>query len=437
VSARPPTALGPVYAFHVLNTLSWGIVHGVPLLLFLKSLHAPATVLGLVLGMTPFMQILQIPGARWVERVGYKHAAVRGWAARNLVLLGLVAVAFLADRMPAVAAIAATAGVMLCYNLLRGTAGAAFMPWLSQLPPPEARGAYLAREKVAIQCSLLVTFVLVAWFLGAHPTEGAFAWVFLYAWLMGAMAVISLRRIPDVPVAPTADNPTTVPWRTLWAHAPFRRQVLAMATMNLAQAAASVLWVPVLRDRYGIGDAGIATMPILSAGVNALCMMVLGRVLDRAGSRPVLAVASVLTVAHLLLWAALAAELVPYGLPVLLAIQVTAGSGFAGVLVAAERLMIANVPGQGRSHFFALASMVYGLILGLGPMAWGAMVDLLGTWTWGPLNHHSLPYLGAAGIAAAGGLLLRRIPEERHLTTTAFLAELVRLPARAMARFRE
>jgi MFS family permease len=99
--------------------------------------------------------------------------------------------------------------------------------------------------------------------------------------------------------------------------------------------------------------------------------------------------------------------------------------------------MIANVPGQGRSHFFALASMVYGLILGLGPMAWGAVVDLLGTWTWGPLNHHSLPYLAAAVIAALGGLLLRRIPEERHLTTTAFLAELVRLPARAMARFRE
>ena len=430
----PVPSLRPVFAFHVLNTLSWSIVQGFPLLLFLKSLDAPATVLGLVLGMTPFFQLLQVPGARWVEHVGYRSAAVQGWTGRNLTLLGLVAVAFTAALMPNFWAIAATAGVMLVYNALRGMAGAAFMPWLSQLTPAEVRGAYLAREKIAIQCSLLVNYVMIAAFLGAHPTGSSFAWVFTYAWVAGAGAVVCLRRIPDVPVAPGPVNPTRVPWRTLWSHQPFRRQVIAMGTLNIAQAGASVLWIPVLRDRYFLSNEAIATLPILSAGTNALCMMVLSRVLDRAGSRPVLATGSILCVIHLLLWSVLAGELVPYGLPILLLIQLTAGTGFACVVVAAERLLIANVPGQGRSHFFALASLVYGLILGLGPILWGGMVDLLGHWSWGPLNNHSLPYLGTAAVAVVAGVLLRRIPEERHLTTRAFLADLVRTPARALAR---
>lgn len=437
-TGSPPVQprLLPVFAFHVFNTLSWSIVQGFPLLLFLKFLDAPATVLGLMLGMTPFFQLLQVPGARWVERVGYRRAAVQGWTGRNLVLLGLVAVAVGALWLPPVWAIVLTGLVMLLYNLLRGMSGAAFMPWLSQLTPPEVRGAYLAREKVAIQCALLVNFVLIATFLGQQVSSAlTFAMIFGYAWVMGATAVLCLRRIPDVPVQPSPNSTTAVPWKILWSHQPFRRQVIAMATMHLAQAGAGVLWIPVLRDRYGLPDAAIATLPILSAGTNALCMMTLGRVLDGAGSRPVLAVGSAMSVLHLLLWAALAGNLVPYGLTILLAIQLTAGAGFACIMVAAERLILSNVPGQGRSHFFALASLVYGLVLGISPMLWGAVVDLLGSWTWGPLNNHSLPYVAAAVVALIAGLLLRRIPEERHLTTTAFLADLVRMPARTLARW--
>lgn len=426
--------LNNLYLFNLMNTLSWSIVQGLPLVLFFKSMHASATVLGVVVGMTPFFQLLQIPAASWVERVGYRRFCVMGWTGRNLVLLALVAVAFLAPLVSVGLTIALACGVMLVYNALRGVGSAGFLPWFSQLFPPAIRGVILSREKLAIQVSLIFNMVAVAWFLGLFPD--GYAWLFVYAWLTGGVAVLFLRRIPDVPVQAVAANATPVPWRQLIRHPPFARLLQGMFFYHLALGAASVLWVLVLRDRYGLTDRDIATLPILSASANAFTMIGLGRILDRSGSRPVLIVAITLIFLHLLAWAGLAGGVLPYGLAVVLFLQATAGCGMGAVTLAVDRLLMASVLPMGRSHFFAISATLGGLTLGLSPIVWGFAADLIGHWSWGPCNSHSLPYAAAALLAVVSGVLLTSVPEARVLGTAAFLGEVLRLPVRALARWR-
>ena len=97
------------------------------------------------------------------------------------------------------------------------------------------------------------------------------------------------------------------------------------------------------------------------------------------------------------------------------------------------------VPAMGRSHFFALFSVVNGLTLGAFPVLWGIVLDSLAGWrasgAWWEWNHFSVLYLMLAVVAVAGQVFQARLTEPRAITTEEFFRELfVETPARAIAR---
>ncbi|MDD5262488.1 MAG: hypothetical protein PHD76_11650, partial [Methylacidiphilales bacterium] len=84
--ARMPEGIHYAYWFQVFNSLSFSIVLGVPMLLFMKRLGASATILGIVNALGPLLNILQIPAARYVEQVGYRSFVLRGWSLRSVFI---------------------------------------------------------------------------------------------------------------------------------------------------------------------------------------------------------------------------------------------------------------------------------------------------------------------------------------------------------------
>jgi hypothetical protein len=58
-----PPGLNNAYFFSVFNALSFQLVLSSPMVLYAKSLHASATVLGIITGMMPLLTALQIPAA--------------------------------------------------------------------------------------------------------------------------------------------------------------------------------------------------------------------------------------------------------------------------------------------------------------------------------------------------------------------------------------
>ena len=67
-----PSGIGNAYAFQVFNTVSFSIVLGAPMLLYLKGLGASGTILGVAAALPPLLNILQMPAARFVETIGYR-----------------------------------------------------------------------------------------------------------------------------------------------------------------------------------------------------------------------------------------------------------------------------------------------------------------------------------------------------------------------------
>lgn len=442
VGERFPRGLGYAFSFDVFNTLSFSIVQGLPIQLFCKTLDAPAVLVAFAPAILSLMMVLQLPAARHAERSGYKPFLVRGWSLRNLLVAAIAVCAFAAPWLGPGLALLACSLLLALYAALRGWFGCAWLPWFSQLVPLEMRGRYLARQMLCIQLASIVSLAASTLLLRRTEAPWAFGVLFLGSFAAGAVSILFIRRIPEVPVDASGEGSGGVPWRSLLGHRPFARLLAFSLLVNLLAAGAQAFWVPMLRDLFAAGSDLFTALLMLSTGVNACVQLGLGRVLDRAGSRPVLTVGMGILVVHYAIWTGVAIGALPPSLPVLVAAQVSAGLGWSMVFVASTRLLMLVVPGQGRSHFFALHTVTTGLALGLLPLAWGGGLDLLHGWrpTLGPWsgNGFALVTLLLCLLAASGTLVVRILPEPQAMGTAAFLHDLVlRTPARALLRLAE
>src|SRR5436190_14824136 len=81
-----PPGLHNAFLFSTFNALSYQIVLSSPMVLYAKTLHASATVLGIIAGMMPLLVIFQIPAANYIPRVGFKRFVYGGWGMRVMFI---------------------------------------------------------------------------------------------------------------------------------------------------------------------------------------------------------------------------------------------------------------------------------------------------------------------------------------------------------------
>src|SRR5260221_9400857 len=137
-------------------------------------------------------------------------------------------------------------------------------------------------------------------------------------------------------------------------------------------------------------------MMVLSSAVSTVCLWGFGHLVDRVGSRPLLGLATLVFAIHLSCWCSVAARVLPFTFPTIFVIQFTAAISISLFNLANTRLVMATVPPMGRSHFFALYTVVTSLISGFFPIVWGILLDALagwgGAWSRWQCNQYSLLY---------------------------------------------
>jgi MFS family permease len=200
-----------------------------------------------------------------------------------------------------------------------------------------------------------------------------------------------------------------------------------------------VIWIPLLRDNFAATDSLLLGMTALWNFVSAASLWGFGHLVDRVGSRPLLGLATLILVVHLSLWCSVAAHVLPFNLLSIILIQSTSAIGVSAFNLANTRLVMASVPAMGRSHFFALYTVVTSLVSGIFPIVWGILLDALagwgGSWSRWQWNQYSLLYAAMVVIMIIAVVLRNRLSEARAMTTDAFLRELlVKTPSRAISR---
>lgn len=415
-----PPGLNNMFGFQVFNSLSFQIILSSPMLLYAKSLGASATVLGLITGMMPLLVIAQIPAAKHVARVGYRRFIFMGWGTRVGFIFVLALVPLGGEYLSNPARIGLVLFLLFGFNLARGISSAAWLPWVTTLVPDAVRGRYLTREAAFANLGSFGAFLLAASYLGQQSSgeieTHRFAALFAFSAVMGAISLTFLRHIPSPP-APEDEMRNSrepVPWREIARYAPFRKLLFVNAIFALAMGGVGTFVVDFLKSSGGLSEGRILLVSAMSFIGGLSSLWVLGSRLDRFGSRPVMQAAMAGWFLILTGWVLIAGRVVPAWMELLCTLHFLMGLCGSLFGMAATRLAMATVPVMGRSHFFALYSVISSLTLGLSPVLWGALIDLirpLGVMGWlgAQWNAFSLAF---AAMAVVG---LVPLPFCRHL----------------------
>jgi Na+/melibiose symporter-like transporter len=439
--AAPPMPRGihNVYIFDIFNTTSWSVVLGAPMLLFLQNLNATATVVAIAASLSPILNILQMPAARFVEQVGYRRFVLGGWTTRSFLVIGMTVVAFLPDSVDRTTRIVLMLFLSLIYNVLRGIASCGMLPWFTHIVPEGRRGEFLAKDQSAVAFSGIVSLLVFGLILLGGQTWYSFGIVFSISVGAAFTSLYFLRRVPDVPVEKIAENQISLPWREMFFHPPFFRYIRYNVIINMAIGASTAFWVRYFKAFLNITESNVLFIACGTNIVLVAALFLITPMIDRTGNKQVLTLSGILLTLHFTGWGCVAAGILPFNWTVLVMQAVTSGFGLALWNLANVRMIMGIVPVMGRAHFLALYSVASNLTLGIVPLVWGPVMDYLehwrvawGYWNW---NSYSLLYAVLTLTMMIGVGVLQTLDEPKKMTWDVFMSELlVKTPSRAVSR---
>lgn len=345
------------------------------MVLYARSLGASATVLGLITGMLPLLVIFQIPAASYVGRIGFKRFVYAGWGTRVAFIFAMAIVPVLTFLAPATR-LALVLFLLFIFNLSRGISSAAWLPWITSLIPAPVRGRYLALDQAFIGVASCLAFVIAAACLGANPQPWQFAVIFLISGINGVISLQYLKRIPDVPVPEEIKrSKQAVPWGAMIQHPPFKKLLIMNLGWSAAYGGISAFAVAFLKNQPSLNEATILYV-CSTFFLGAVTSLWFGTRMDRMGSKPVMIFSCLLWMFIIGVWILLAGKIILPKPLLIVVLQFFMGVGAALFNMANVRLSMTVTPEFGRTHFFALYSVVANLSLGLSPVLWGILIDL-------------------------------------------------------------
>jgi MFS family permease len=434
-----PAGIENVFVFAIFNALSFQIVLGSPMVLYAKSLDASATVLGIIAGMMPLLVIFQIPAANHVARIGYKRFVFAGWWTRVMFIFAMAVIPLTGGFLESATQLVLMLFLLFCFNLSRGISSAAWLPWITALVPLEVRGRYLAREAGCVHIASFLSLALAAFSLGRDPRSWQFAVLFGFSAIAGMISLSFLKRIPEVqPPEAEVASAMPVPWREIASYGPFHKLLRMVVAWSVAYGGLGAFTVDYLKTEAAMGDGSILLVMGLAFLGGLAGLGYFESRTDRLGSKPVVTFCLIVWVLIMLGWFLLSAEVLQPKLGIVLVLELFMGFAYALVNMNNTRLAMALVPPMGRSHFFALYSVVANLTLGLSPVLWGLVIDAFGSrrfhWPALEVNRFSFFFLCVLAAFVVALVFCRRIDEPKARDMDELISELLQSPQKLWLR---
>jgi MFS family permease len=327
------------------------------------------------------------------------------------------------------------------FNLVRGIASCAWLPWITHLVKESQRGRYVTGDAAMGNLGSFLTVIVSASCLGPAPRPWQFTIIFAFSAVMGVISLLYLNRVPDVPITDEIrSSGEPVPWLAMLRHPAFRTLLGFVVVWALAYGGFTTFTVAFLKANMGLSDARILYLTSVSFLGGLSNLWLLGHRLDHVGSKPILGLSLGIWMLIASGWMALAGGLLTAHLPVIMGLQFLMGLFAALVGMATNKLAMSTIPAMGRNHFFALYSVFAGVTLGLAPILWGLIIDIIGNrhaeflgMNWNQYGVFYLLVLLVFGVALFQSL---RLHEPKAASLESLLTDLmIESPQRLWLRF--
>src|SRR5438477_542388 len=260
--------------------------------------------------------------------------------------------------------------------------------------------------------------MLSAFCLGQHSQPWQFALLFGFSGVAGVISLSFLKKIPDAePPERQVTSSQPVPWLEIARYRPFRKLLRMNTAWAVAYGGLGAFTVAYLKTEAAMSESGILFVTGM-AFLGGLCgLAYFGSRTDRLGSKPVLGFCLSIWIVIFIGWLLLAGRVVHPQFGLVLFLELLMGFAYALVIMNNTRLAMVLAPVMGRSHFFALYSVVANLTLGLAPMFWGLLIDAFGPrqiqWRHFELNRFSLFFGCVVGVFALALAFCRKLDEPK------------------------
>lgn len=276
------------------GTIAYQVFAGNFLSLFVHRFGFSPFLIGTLFLVIQAPAVLQIWGARYIDRHGARRLLLICYGISPLTVLTLV----LAPQMRA--GLGATAGALaiflgaVAFMFLNAVSTAGWMMLLRRNLPKDRIAALLGRmNRIAMFCGLGATLAF-SLFLGNEPHLWKFQVVFVAGAAVAGLRALRLREVADIERAPRhRPEPLHEDLTAIWNDLPFRRLLIFTAIVFLA-GGMTTPFRPLFITTLGFSErfAAIMTVPVI-LGAYGAGAPVWGALTDRYGSRGVYVLAGI------------------------------------------------------------------------------------------------------------------------------------------------
>lgn len=358
-----------------MSTLSAGTF----LVAFALELGASNLVIGILAGLTPLIQLIQLPSIYLVERFRKRRriAVISSFIGRLFLLL-IAAIPFLFDSsfglfflMLFLAIHSAFAAVTSC----------SWNSWMRDFLPQESLGAFSSKKLILSTILGIILSLLGAYFIDqsdllfpGNPT-GVYSVLFVMAFLSGILGIYYMSKIPEPPMIPSGLNLIkliSVPFKDT----NFRNLIKFLGTWNFAVNLAAPFFTVYMLQRLEIPMSMVIILLTISQVANILLLKTWGRISDQYSNKTILAICGPLFIFTILLWTFTTFPDKHFlTTPMLFVIHILMGASTAGISIASGNIGLKLAPHGGGLAYLAVISLVNSVAAGLAPILGGVFAD--------------------------------------------------------------
>lgn len=432
---------------HALLTaaIAWGIfgsawasmVTGAPFVTFARTRLEVSTFVFGLLSAVPFLGVLaQLPGSYWVERWRQrKRLFMTTNAGNRLVWLLVAALPWAIPGQHGDLRVAALVVLMLVGSSLGHMGTPAWFSWFADMVPERIRGRYLGNRAALATVTAIAVSATVTWVLDRDSSFRTFTILFSLAALLGLTDILLFWTVREPPMPPRRGEP----WRLRdvvlepLRDRPFRGYLLyAWSEAFMFGISGPFFWLIGL-EFLGIGNFWSNLYIMLVPMVfTAMALPVWGGLCDRFGSRPLVALGTLVSIIFPVFWV-LARPAHYHGL--LGTAAVVGGLFAAAIQVGDMNMLFSLTPRENRSSYLAVLALASSSAWAVAPTLGGAVAQALKPIQLHVLgltlnNLHLLMLVSTLARLSHLLFIIPRLPERKSRSLSELARHLVGAPLR-------
>jgi MFS family permease len=361
------------------------IMGGVILTGFALALGATDYQIGILAALPAITNLVQIHASYLVEKRGDRRGIVLAsvWAGRSIwipiLLLPFIPIDWVSSHLMSI-----FLGLILLYYISNSTVGLAFLSWLADLCPEDMRGRFFANRNFAGGFTGILAAIAGGAFLDLWAREFpvkefpelrmvGFAIVLFVGLIFGWLSNVYLGKIPHPPVVRASrEEPFLSVLMRPFRDRNFRMLILFRTLLDVSINIAGPFFAVYMIRKMGFGYTFINSMAALAGATSLVSMNIWGRLSDRYGNKPVLAINVIGKAIFPLLWLWTSPE--TFFLYIIIHLT---GVFDAGLNLTAANLVLEMAPREYNSVYLGVFSTVVGAASAIAPIVGGTVLHNL------------------------------------------------------------